>query len=271
MIYSPLRYPGGKGQIYKYMIKLLSDNNLEGCTYIEPFAGGAGLAMRLLFEGKVESVIINDFDRSIYAVWYSILYKTDEFISMIQSVDITVEEWKIQKKIQENKEDVDLLTLGFSTFFLNRTNRSGIIKGGIIGGINQNGKYKIDCRFNKESLIELIIKISGLEDKIELYNLDAIEFIDTVKSNRNQFYFIDPPYYKKGQSLYTNFFTHEDHLNLSRFIKKNLRSKKVLISYDDCDEIKKMYRVYNQEVKELNYFVETKRKGKEIFISNNIV
>ena len=129
--YSPLRYPGGKGQIYKMIVSILEKNNLIGCTYIEPFAGGAGIAIRLLFENKVNKVIINDIDRSIYAVWYSILYLSDELIEKIKDTEINMDEWYKQKEIQKFKNDVSILELGFSTLFLNRTNRSGIIKAGV--------------------------------------------------------------------------------------------------------------------------------------------
>lgn len=269
--YSPLRYPGGKGQVYKFVEELLHNNDLLGCTYIEPYAGGAGVAIRLLFEEKVKRIIINDYDRSIYAVWYSILNHTEEFISLIEETAITVENWNIQKDLQKQKENIGLLTLGFSTFFLNRTNRSGIIKAGVIGGKDQSGNYKIDCRFNKVKLIELIQKIKSHENNIEIYNMDALDFIKTVQGKHNQFYFIDPPYYQKGKELYTNFYNHDDHVQLAKYFKTKLKTKKILISYDNCDEIKKLYKCYKQDIRLLNYYVETKRMGEEIFITQNLV
>jgi len=269
--YSPLRYPGGKGQMYDYILDLLSKNNLLNCTYIEPYAGGAGIAIRLLFEKKVKKIIINDFDKSIYAVWHSILYQTNDFITLVKRTPVNMESWELQKKVQMMKDDVSLLELGFSTFFLNRTNRSGIIKGGVIGGKTQVGNYKMDCRFNKGSLICLIEKIAKHEQVIEIHNLDAIDFIKKVKNKQNQFYFIDPPYYDKGKELYTNFYNHDDHLNLSKFLTKSLKNKNYLISYDNSEEIHKMYCKFNCEIMELNYYAGTKRKGKEVFIKNNII
>lgn len=269
--YSPLRYPGGKGQIYGFVNKLFLENNLFGCIYIEPYAGGAGIAMRLIFENKVSKVILNDYDRGIYAVWHSILYETEAFVEKIKNCEISAEEWHVQKEVQKSKDKCSLLELGFSTFYLNRTNRSGIIKAGMIGGKNQDGNYKLDCRFNKKSLIALIYKIYTYRDRIEINNLDAIDFLEKVKSKRNQFYFIDPPYFKKGKELYTNFYTYEDHLKLSSYLKKNLKTKKILLSYDNCIEIKNMYKKFVQLVIELNYYVETKRRGQEVFILKNII
>ena len=156
---TPLRYPGGKSRITGFISKIIKDNNIVDGNYVEPFAGGCGVALNLLLTGIVKDIYINDKDRSIYAFWYSILNNCDEFIEKINSVDISVEEWKKQQEIQKNKENCDLFELGFSTFFLNRTNRSGIIKGGIIGGLQQKGPWKLDVRFNKKKLVEKIANI----------------------------------------------------------------------------------------------------------------
>ena len=141
----------------------------------------------------------------------------------------------------------------------------------MIGGKKQNGKYKIDCRFNKDKLIELIEKIASYRERIELYNMDALEFIKIVKSRHNQFYFIDPPYYKKGKELYTNFYTHQDHVDLSKYLKQNMRSKKILLTYYNCREIRELYKNYTQNIRLLNYYVQSKRVGEEVFITQNLI
>ena len=115
---------------------------------MEPYSGGASVALFLLLEGFVNKITINDKDRAIYAFWYCVLNKTKDLCDKIERTEITIAEWRKQKEIQTKKEKADLLELGFSTFFLNRTNRSGIINGGMIGGVEQNGDYLIDCRFN---------------------------------------------------------------------------------------------------------------------------
>lgn len=269
--YSPLRYPGGKGQIYNTVLSMLEKNDLLNCTYVEPFAGGAGIAMRLLFENKVKKVVINDIDKSIYSVWYSILYNTEEFIKMIEETPVNMDEWNRQKDIQENKNFVSMLELGFSTFFLNRTNRSGIIKAGVIGGKKQNGSYKINCRFNKKSLIFLIRKIASYKKQIKIYNKDAQIFMNRLKGLDNQFFFIDPPYFEKGKNLYTNFFIDEDHAMLAEYIKKNLLNQHLLISYDKCSQIENLYKEFKMEVFLLNYSVQNKKKGEELFFTNNLI
>ncbi|MFW2500389.1 DNA adenine methylase [Clostridium diolis] len=270
--YSPLRYPGGKNKLSAYVEKLISLKNLNKSTYVEPFCGGAAVALSLLINGHVGNIIINDYDRAIYAFWYSVLNNSDEFCDLINSTHITIDEWYKQKIIQENKAEESLLSLGFSTLFLNRTNRSGIIKAGVIGGKEQKGNYKLDCRFNKADIISKIKLISEYKDRIQLYNLDTEELIEDVitKLNRKSFIFFDPPYYNKGALLYTNFYTHNDHLSLANKIK-NIKYHSWIITYDNTPEISRMYTQYVNEKYKLNYSVQNKHKGEEvIFYSNTL-
>ena len=263
--YSPLRYPGGKGKMYNQTVKILEDNNLIGCTYIEPFAGGANLALNLLFKEKVRKIILNDFDKAIYAFWFSILNDAPTFIEMIKNVEVSLEERERQKEIYNNERD-DLLKLGFATFYLNRTNRSGIIKGGPLGGKNQDSKYLIDCRFNKDNLIERIEKIYSERKKIKIYNKDAMVFLKR-KFKADAFLFIDPPYYVKGAELYENSFTNREHKKIARRIKK--LSVPWVLTYDYVDEILDMYSFCNKKEYELSYTVENKRIGNEVMFFND--
>lgn len=261
---SPLRYPGGKMKLANFIEDSIIKNNIQGGTYVEPFAGGAGVALQMLFLENVSNIIINDIDKSIYAFWHSVLNETDELCEMIKNVDITVEEWENQKKIQKNKEDAGLLSLGFSTFFLNRTNRSGIINGGLIGGKDQGGKWKMDVRFNKEPLINRIKKIGLYKNRIALHNKDAIDFIDSIKDSldsRTLIYF-DPPYYNKGSVLYSNHYKHEDHEELSGYIQD--LSCKWILTYDYTPQIIDMYEEVDKRLLTLNYTAAEKTKGSEM-------
>lgn len=266
---SPLRYPGGKNKIYNYVKQLVLINNCT--TYIEPYAGGAAVALNLLFEGIVNKIIINDFDRSIYALWYSIIYHPNKLIELIIDTEISMDEWYIQKEIQKNKESENLIRLGFSTLFLNRTNRSGIIKAGVIGGKNQKGNYTIECRFPKEKIIQKINDISNLSGNIELYNLDAIDFINIViKKTRKSLTFFDPPYYDKGPELYTNFYNHNDHVELAKIIKSKMKNRYWILTYDIAQEIENLYGNHEHEKYYLNYSIATPSKGQEfMFFSKN--
>ena len=267
---SPLRYPGGKYKLYPYVSKLVEENSCT--TYIEPFCGGAAIALGLLFDGIVKNIIINDYDYTIYCFWDSILHRTDEFVQMIENTDVTLEEWHTQKLIRENIEDYDSLQIGFSTFFLNRTNRSGIIdKAGPIGGLQQSGNYPIDCRFNKSRLIEQIRKIAAHRDHIEIYNMEALDFIEEIiLKKRKIFIFFDPPYYGKGPGLYTNFYTHGDHVNLANTILEKLKNRRWIVTYDNVNQIKAMYAKAASIEFKLQYTLQSKKSGSEVmFFAKN--
>lgn len=266
--YSPLRYPGGKNKTYKYVKYLVQKNNIK--TYIEPYCGGAAVALKLLFNNDVKRIMLNDYDRAIYAMWYSILNYTDSFIKKMENTIFTIEEWEFQKKIQDNKELADLLELGFSTFYLNRTNRSGIINAGPIGGKDQTGNYKMDCRFNIDALKEKVLLIASHKNNIKLYNLDAIIFIKkNITRTKNSLTFFDPPYFIKGKDLYTNFYELSDHIELRDTIRSYMKNKKWILTYDVHDDIKKIYSNFEYFTYQLNYSAGSSKKGQEyIFLSD---
>lgn len=265
MFYSPLRYPGGKYKLTAYVLETIKLNRLEGGAYVEPFAGGCAIAWHLLLNGHVSKVYINDLDPAIHAFWYSVLYKTDELCTLIETTDVTINEWHIQREVYRTKPK-DYLKLGYATLFLNRTNRSGIIKAGVIGGLEQKGQYKLDCRFNKERLIEQITAIAQRRNDIRLTNLDATQFIEEYIPDieGKAFINIDPPYYVKGKGLYQNFFEHDDHYRLFESIKRI--SQPWIVTYDDTPEICGIYAEYEPESFGLTYTAQTKRKGSEVII-----
>ena len=269
--YSPLRYPGGKNKLSKFIASICKNNEVNG-HYVEPYAGGAAVALFLLLNGYISKITINDYDKAVYAFWHSVLYDTERLCKKIKKVEVTVENWRKQKKIQNNKDrETDLLKLGFSTFFLNRTNYSGIIDGGIIGGFAQKSTYKIDCRFNKEELIERIRFIAIHKKQICLENLDALVLVDKIKKDKNTIFYFDPPYYLKGPSLYMNYYKHEDHENVSREIKK-IKNARWLVSYDNIPEIRKMYSSCLKKEYAFFHTAYSAKIGKEVmFFSNNMV
>ncbi|UBM61330.1 DNA adenine methylase [Candidatus Sulfidibacterium hydrothermale] len=271
--YSPLRYPGGKGKLSHYIQLLIEYNLLIDGHYVEPYAGGASVALSLLFNEYVRTIHINDFDYRIYCFWHSVLFDTENLCDKISKTSIDIKNWLIQKEIQKNPKNYNQLEIGFSTFFLNRTNRSGILKAGVIGGKSQNGKWKLDARFNKEELIKRIRRISRYKNRIKLYNKDALELtiqLSKTLPSKTLFYF-DPPYYKKGKDLYINFYEHADHLQISKLIKK-LTNKYWLVSYDNNVNIREFYKPFLQRTYELNYHAGIAKKGTEILIfSDNLI
>ena len=269
---SPLRYPGGKAKVANFFQKIIVENNLLDGVYIEPYVGGASVALSLLFNEYVSRIIINDKDRSIYAFWYSVLFDTENLCRLIHDTPITMNSWYQQKDIQKNKETVELLDLGFSTFFMNRTNRSGILNAGVIGGNSQTGNYKIDARFKKDDLIRRIYRIAEYSGRISLYNEDAVlltqQLIETLPE-KSIFYF-DPPYYVKGKGLYLNYYNDEDHRNIANMISQIINSKWI-VTYDSVSFIIELYNNFRQQKFELNYSASNSGKGQEVMIfSNNI-
>ncbi len=263
---SPLRYPGGKGKLFSKVSKIIVDNKLDNKIYVEPFAGGCGLALKILKDNLAKSIIINDYDFCVYSFWYSILNYKKEFIDKIVNTNINLNEWEKQRTIYLNYKEYSILDIGFATFFLNRTNYSGILKSGPIGGKKQSGKYKIDCRFNKNNLIDKIEFIYSNRHLIKLYNLEANELINEISKNNPNDYFInfDPPYYTKGPELYTNFFNDENHILLKDVIIK-CKSKWIL-TYDYCEFIDKLYDTKRKEIISLNYSTGKNKSGKELLI-----
>lgn len=267
-ILSPLRYPGGKDKTYNYIKHLVNINNIS--TYIEPFAGGAAVALRLLINQDVRKIIINDYDRGIYALWNIIVTQSERLIQLIQDTPIDMNQWYIQRELQKQKDSIDELSLAFSTLFLNRTNRSGIIKAGVIGGKNQDKTDKLDCRFNKETIIKRIRLIASYSDQIKVCNYDAKDFIEEeIKKTRYSLTFFDPPYYDRGPDLYTNFYSHEDHVELARIIQTKMRNRYWILTYDIANQIEELYHKHLHTKYYLNYSIATPTKGQEFMFFSN--
>lgn len=273
MFYSPLRYPGGKNKLSAFIAKICLDNNING-HYVEPYSGGASVALFLLIEGFVQKITINDRDRSIYAFWHSVLNKTNQLCELIENAELSIEEWKKQKAVQSNKKKADLLDLGFSTFYLNRTNRSGIINAGVMGGIEQTGNYLMDCRFNKTELIQRIKNIAHHKKNIRLYKKDAVKLIDKIEQeaeNDNIVFYFDPPYYLKASTLYMNHYEDKNHKKVSEKIK-SIQNIKWIVSYDNVPEIQELYAECPKKEFSFKHTAYEIREGQEImFFSENIV
>jgi DNA adenine methylase len=267
---SPLRYPGGKNCIFPFVSNLFDENGLVGISYAEPYAGGAGLALRLLFEEYVDHIYINDLDRSIYAFWYAVLNHTDAFCEWFENVEPSMENWYAYKEIQKDAEAVTLFELAKSTFYLNRTNISGVIKGGVIGGYEQKGKYKIDARFNKKDLVKRIRRIAEFKKRITLSNMDGLAFVRQMDKKEEQvFIYLDPPYYQKGADLYMNFYSEKDHQKLSINVHKI--KKKWMVSYDHHEFILNLYAEKRKVVYQLSQSA-SNRVGDEVLVfSDHIV
>ncbi|WP_375392014.1 DNA adenine methylase [uncultured Sphingomonas sp.] len=264
---SPLRYPGGKACLYDLTTYFLGINELQQRSYAEPYSGGCGLALSLLYSGHVSQIHLNDIDRSVWAFWQSVLNHTDELVGRIKKIDVTIDEWERQRSVQFRKGEAEVVELGFSTFFLNRTNRSGIIhSGGVIGGKSQQGEWKLDCRFNKPDLIARIRRVAQYKNRISAYNEDAELFMNRIGNSvpATTVMYIDPPYYEKGSQLYKNAYRAPDHERIAGRLAT--LENPWFMTYDNVEPIRALYADYSSLELDIGYSVQTKRRGSELLV-----
>jgi DNA adenine methylase len=205
-----------------YLGRLISAQPQRPAEYAEPFAGGAGAALRLLANEEVRYAHINDMDPGIAAFWRSVFHQTAEFVKLIETVPIDVDEWHKTREVYTHPELHDDLTLGFATFFLNRCNRSGILTARPIGGLNQTGNWKIDARFNRVSLAERVEYIGAFRNRTLVTEMDARPFLDGMASeNRRVLTYVDPPYLVQGERLYLDGLSYDDHRELATLLRRS--------------------------------------------------
>lgn len=270
---SPLRYPGGKGALSNFIKLVTAQNDLSDGDYVEVYAGGASIAWSLLFEEYVRRVHVNDLNASLVAFWRCVLEDTEALCRLILDTPVTMEEWYRQRDVQEMARNHSILEVGFSTFFLNRTNRSGIMKGGVIGGKGQAGPWKIDARFNKPDLIQRIQRIAGYANRIFLYNLDATDFIRDVLPTLSErtLVYLDPPYFQKGQELYEDHYSEADHATIANLVSAHLRHPWI-VSYDATPEIMSLYKDHRHILYSISYSAQDRYAGSEVlFCSSSLL
>lgn len=265
MFDSPLRYPGGKGRLSQYVIDLIEANDLVGGHYVETYAGGAGIAITLLYLEYVSHVHLNDVDSAVYSFWKALVDHTDDLARLVHDTPLTLDERLRQKKVYRDP-DASTLELGFATFYLNRTNRSGIIHGGVIGGNEQAGAYKIDARFNRVDLVRRIEKVGSYGPRISVYNKDAAEFIsgNLKQMAAKTLVYLDPPYYANGSRLYRNTYKHADHAKIAALVGSI--QQPWIVSYDNADAIRELYAPFRQQVFGLGYAANSVYEGKEVMV-----
>lgn len=263
--FTPLRYPGGKGKFAPFIESLIEANGLRGGHYLEVYAGGAAVALDLLFKNYVSDIHINDFDPAVASFWRAAVDMTDELIEKIRAVEVNMDNWYRFKTIMEDVGNTDILEKGFATFFMNRCNRSGILKGGVIGGKAQSGEWKLDARFKKDNLIKRFEIIKQHREHIHVYQEDArllLERCSEFLPEDNSLIYLDPPYYVKGQGLYRNFYEHQDHVGIKNTLD-NLKHNWV-VSYDNAPEISEIYSGSVSREHSLDYTAQERKIGNEV-------
>ncbi|WP_136161298.1 DNA adenine methylase [Sphingomonas flavalba] len=266
MFDTPLRYPGGKGRLTQHVIDVMEMNDLVGGHYAEPYAGGAGIAITLLYLEYADHIHLNDLDLAVYSFWRSIIDNTEEFVRLVRDTPLTVEEWRKQRALQYAKAEAGTLELGFSTFYMNRTSRSGILRGGVIGGVEQTGKWKMDARYNRDELIRRIEKVASYSSRISLYNRDASVLISEVLPNlpARSLVYLDPPYYHHGSRLYHASYKHDDHARIAGQVKDI--GQRWIVSYDNVEPIRELYADYRQQTFGLRWTAQRRYDGVEVMV-----
>jgi len=270
---SPFRYPGGKGFLSKYLETQVRKMGVDRPEYAEPYAGGAGAAIKLLSAGKVRRIRINDADLRIFSAWSAIINETDRFIDKIDKIEINIKNWKKYSEIVKNPNLAkNKFELGFATFFLNRTNRSGIIIGaGPIGGYGQAGEWKLDARFNKTNLIKRVSCLGEKSDQITLSNLDGLSYLKRAGKaaySKKTLFFVDPPYVGAGGRLYLNLMTDSKHKALGAYLE-NGNIPHWVVTYDHCPLIEDIYSNSNQADLNVVYSLQNKRNQRELLITRS--
>jgi len=272
-LYSPLRYPGGKASFAPFIAKVMEENGVAGGHYLEPYAGGAGVALDLLFHGHASHIHINDADPAVYAFWISVTQHSRALLKLLESTPITIEEWFNWRSVLREERKASLVEKGFATLFMNRTNRSGILKAGVIGGKNQEGDYKLDARFKKEIVAARIEKIAKRADNISVYCEDSLHLLNRCSEllPKQSLIYLDPPYYVKGKGLYRNYYQHDDHVAIAKTIQNKKFKWPWVVSYDNAEEIYAMYQLSRSLNYGLNYTAQRRYVGNEVmFFSQNL-
>lgn len=267
---SPLRYPGGKARLAPYLARVLASQSVVMDTYCEPYAGGAGAGLQLLSDGHVSKVIINDLNPGIAAFWRSVFFNTEALLELVAKCAVDIANWHHQRSVYLAPDGCDDLTLGFATFFLNRTNRSGILSARPIGGLEQTGNWLIDARFNKTDLVRRIRDLQQFSSQVDVREERAIELIRTLNRRAKPvLLYVDPPYVVPGEELYMTDHSWSEHQRLEQMLTKSPHPW--ILTYDADDRTRALYREFRCLRFGISHTAQVQKVGREfMFFSRGL-
>lgn len=242
-------------------------NRLGVQALAEPFAGGAGASLTLLYLDEMHKIYINDADPAIHDFWWCLVYRSKAFLKKLSETRVSMAEWRRQRDIYRNPGRASRIRRGFAAFYLNRCNHSGILlNGGPIGGIKQAGKWKLNARFNKFELRRRCEKVAEHRKRIVVSGEDGINFLDRIDADKTML-FLDPPYFNKGSTLYLDTFDEKKHRELSDCLHE-MRDETWVLTYDDCPQVRAMYRGW-ASIRPffLSYTANRRFRGREVLIT----
>ena len=268
LVKTPFRYPGSKSSFTGIVKEYVLHNGLKGCKVVEPYAGSAAVTLALVSEGVCSSGVIVERDPLIYSFWKVAFSNPEALIRRIEGSEATLSTWHELRPLLSYKEpnNGDLVEMAFAALFFNRTNFSGVLHSGPIGGQDQSSAYKIDCRFNRKELLLKIQKFSAVSKKIEVCFGDPIDVIKSCSRQTKTLFYIDPPYFIQGRKLYRYYYKLKDHLALSKALQKSKFNW--ILSYDDHDVIKSLYEGFSQVEKAFQYSTRVAKNENELLITN---
>ena len=244
-IVSPLRYPGAKRRHAGYIKEALRLNALRPGLFVEPFAGGASVALQLVKDEAVKCMGLIERDPLVAAFWKTVFFDADWLVRQVKTTPVTVEQWCALKTGRHKTAR----ERAFACLYLNRTSFSGIIAQGAgpLGGYKQASVHKIDCRFTRQTLIRRIRQAEALREKVAfVWNLTWADGLARIRMMQARgslpcdvFYYVDPPFFEKAKRLYTYYFTDTDHRRL-RDVLLTMQEPWIL-SYDSAERVRELY------------------------------
>jgi DNA adenine methylase len=225
---SPLRFPGGKTRAISILYHHLLENYPDRKTLLSPFFGGGSFELFLTSKGY--TVFGNDLFAPLYHFWKT---TQDNRTALIDSVRrlMPVSKENFHTLRSTIMEEPDILKTATSFFIINRTSYSGAT---LSGGFSPSAAQ---TRLTESSLKRLS---DCSTDSVIFSNTDCNVFLDNHPESASTVIYADPPYYIKD-FLYGKDGDVHKSFNHEAFANKIRSRKDWIISYNDCEYIRKLY------------------------------